>query len=364
MRGGTSRAIFFRHADLPTETERQDRIFAAALGAADPYGRQLDGLGGGYSSVSKIAVIGPGLDYTFAQVDVTTTRVDRKGNCGNISSAVGPFAIEEGLAAGPVVEFLNTNTRKRIVATVPLDADGAPSVEGDFELPGVAGRGARIRLEFLDPGGAVTGKLLPSGAPRERLNGVDASLVDATNPMVFVRARHLGLTGREDPAALDADAALMSRLEQLRAEATVAMGMAPTAAAATASSPAVPKIALVAPPEAEDADLRVLVLSMGKVHRAVALTAAMCTAVAAHLDGTLVREVARPLAPGQDVRIAHPSGVLPLAAVVKDGVAEKVTVYRTARRLMEGFVRIPTRAVDDPSFLADRAAAKVFAVAD
>ena len=382
MRGGTSRALFFKREDLPDDVERQDRIFLAALGSPDPYGRQLDGLGGGYSSVSKIAVIGPpsqgdaALDFTFAQVDVGTLRVDRKGTCGNISSAVAPFALEEGLAnGGGDVTFFNTNTRKRVRARVPLDADGAPAVEGDFELPGVPGRGARITLDFLDPGGAVTGKLLPTGNARDRLDGLEVSMVDATNPMVFVRAADLGLKGTEDPAALDADAATMARLEAIRAAATVAMGIAPDAATATAKSPAVPKIALVGPARdrvdlsgatipARDADLNVLVVSMGKIHRAVALTGAMCLAVAAHLPGTVVQEVARPLRPGQDVRIAHPSGVLLLAARVRDGVAESVVVYRTARRLMEGFVRVPARAVDDPGYLAERAATRAAVVAD
>jgi 2-methylaconitate cis-trans-isomerase PrpF len=386
MRGGTSRAIFFRREDLPDDLERQDRIFLAALGSPDPYGRQLDGLGGGYSSVSKIAVIGPpsrpdvAVDYTFAQVDVGTMRVDRKGNCGNISSAVGPFAIDEGLARGPEVAFLNTNTRKRIVARVPLDADGSAAVDGDFELPGVPGRGARIALDFLDPGGAVTGRLLPTGRPRDELavpglGRIEASLVDATNPMVFVRARDLGLTGTEAPAALDADGDLMAKLEAIRAAGTVAMGIAPDAATATARSPAVPKIQLVASPRgytdlsgepisAEAADLNVLIVSMGKIHRAVALTGAMCLAVAAHVDGTVVQEVSRDLSPGQDVRIGHPSGVLSLAARVRDGVAEKVVVYRTARRLIEGHVRVPERAIEDPAYLLDRAATRAAVVAD
>jgi 2-methylaconitate cis-trans-isomerase PrpF len=193
--------------------------------------------------------------------------------------------------------------------------------------------------------------------------------------MVFVRARDLGLTGTEAPAALDADAGLMARLEAIRAEGAVAMGMAPDPATATAQSPAVPKIALVASPRAytdlsgeavsaEAADLNVLIVSMGKIHRAVALTGAMCLAVAAHLEGTVVQEVARPLTPGQDVRIGHPSGVLPLAARVRDGVAEKVVVYRTARRLFEGYVRVPQRAIDDPTYLRERAATRAAVVAD
>jgi 2-methylaconitate cis-trans-isomerase PrpF len=224
--------------------------------------------------------------------------------------------------------------------------DGEAAVEGDFALPGVAGVGARIRLDFLDPGGAATGKLLPTGQAREMLGGVPASLVDATNPMVFVCAHDLGLKGTESPEAIDADAALGARLEALRVEAAERMGIP--------GSTAVPKIALVAPPgpfttldgarhDASEADLLGRVISMSACHRAFALTSAMCLAVAARVPGTVVHEYVGG-ATG-DVRLAHPSGVLPVAAAVsvKDGAlyAEQVTVYRSARRLMEGFVRVP-----------------------
>ena len=383
MRGGTSRALFFRRADLPDDRALWDRIFQAALGGPDPYGRQLDGLGGGYSSTSKIAVIGPpsrpdvDLDYTFAQVDVTTQRVDYRGNCGNISSAVGPYAIDEGLvplrtaadgAPEAIVRFLNTNTAKVIVAHVPV-ADGGAAVEGDFELPGVPGRGARITLDFLDPGGAATGRLLPTGAPLDQIEGLAASLVDATNPMVFVRASDLGLTGAEPPEALDADAGLLARLEGVRAAATVRMGMAPDPATATERSPAVPKIALVAPGSPGESDLNVRLVSMGRFHRAVALTGAMCLAVAAHLPGTLAAEAAGRLAPGAGVRIGHPAGVLPIAAAVEPSAeggprAVRVRVYRTARRLMEGWVRVPGRVLTDAEPFADRLATRPLVVAD
>ncbi|TAK24151.1 MAG: hypothetical protein EPO26_07000 [Chloroflexota bacterium] len=375
MRGGTSRAIFFRNSDLPTDPAARDRLFLAALGGPDPYGRQLDGLGGGSSSTSKIAIIGPGtepgvdVNFTFAQVDVGSPRVDYKGNCGNISSAVGPYAIEEGLARGPSVTIFNTNTKKRILALVPMDGD-QPATRGNFELPGVPGHGARIALDFQDPGGAVTGRLLPTGTPRDRLDvpglgPIDASLIDATNPMVFVRAADLGLTGVESPEALDRDRELAGRIEAIRAAGAVAMGIAPSIVAATERSPAVPKVAMVAPPRdyrdiagspirADEVDLTVLVVSMGKIHRAVALTAAMCLAVAARVPGSIPAEAAAGLAPGADVRIGHPSGVLPLAATVVDGRAENVRVYRTARRLMEGFVRVPAEVLTDPNALADR----------
>ena len=356
MRGGTSRAIFFHHADLPPAGAARDRILLAALGSPDPYGRQLDGLGGGISSLSKACLIAPtthpeaDVDYTFAQVHIAKPIVDYTGNCGNCSAAVGPFAIDEGMVTytegETIVRIHNTNTRKIIIAHVPV-ASGEAAVEGDFELPGVAGRGARIALDFLDPGGAGTGRLLPTGRARDVVEGVAASLVDATNPMVFVRAQDLGLSGTERPEAVDADRALSARLEAIRVAAAQIMGIP--------GSAATPKVAVVAPPApftaldgaeygAEQADLVARVISMGNCHRAFALTAAMCLAVAARIEGSVVRECVNAPDDGE-LRLGHPSGVLPVAASVgvRDGVAwaERVTVYRTARRLMEGFVRVP-----------------------
>jgi 2-methylaconitate cis-trans-isomerase PrpF len=361
----------FHERDLPGPGPERDRILSEALGSPDPYGRQLDGLGGGISSLSKACIIGPpsrpgaDVDYTFAQVDVKTPLVDYRGNCGNCSSAVGPFAIDEGLVrlARPdfvgetTVRIHNTNTQKLIAAHVPVE-HGEAAVEGDFELAGVAGRGARITLDFLDPGGAATGRLLPTGTASETIDGLEASLVDATNPMVFVRARDLGLAGSEAPEAIDADRALMARLEAIRAEAGKRMGVVDSAA--------VPKIALVAAPMAftardgtrygaEQVDLVARVISMGACHRAFALTAAMCLAVAARVPGTVVAGAAGPAqtvggprkAQSGSVRLGHPSGVLPIAASVSERGgevwAERVTVYRTARRLMEGFLRVPGR---------------------
>jgi 2-methylaconitate cis-trans-isomerase PrpF len=355
MRGGTSRCLVFHERDLPTAGLERDHILLAALGSPDPYGRQLDGLGGGISSLSKACVIGPPshpdaqVDYTFAQVEVSKPVVDYTGNCGNCSSSVGPFAIDERLVPSTegetVVRIHNTNTKKLIVAHVPV-AGGEAAVEGDFELPGVAGRGARIALDFIDPGGAGTGRLLPTGRACDTIDGVAASLVDATNPVVFVRARDLGLTGTETPQAMDADRNLSARLEKIRAIAAEMMGIPGSAAN--------PKVAVVAPPTAfaaldgarfgaDQVDLLARVISMGNCHRAFALTSAMCLAVAARIDGTVVSEC--DASRRGDVRLGHPSGVLPIAASVgaREGrpYAERVTVYRTARRLMEGFVRVP-----------------------
>jgi 2-methylaconitate isomerase len=359
MRGGTSRCLVFHETDLPPAGEARDRVLLAALGSPDPYGRQLDGLGGGISSLSKACIVGPSthpeadVDYTFAQVHVTRAEVDYAGNCGNCSSAVGPFAIDEGLVPAvegeTVVRVHNTNTKKLIVEHVPVRG-GEAEVGGDFELPGVAGRGARIALDFLDPGGAGTGRLLPTGRARDVLEGVEASLIDATNSLVFVRARDLGLAGTERPEAVDADRALHGRLEAIRRAAGDRMGLP--------GSASVPKVAVVAPPAAfaaldgsthgaAEVDVVARVISMGNCHRAFALTAAMCLAVAAKVDGSAVAECTRPAARAgdADVRLGHPSGVLPIAArvVMRHGepYAERVTTYRTARRLMEGSVRIP-----------------------
>jgi 2-methylaconitate isomerase len=371
VRGGTSRALIFHRRDLTGDREAWNAVFLAALGSPDPSGRQLDGLGGGISSLSKVAVVGPptrpdaDVDYTFGQVEVTRAAVDYRGNCGNISAAIGPFAIDEALVPlrepVTVVRVHNTNTGKMIHAHVPVEG-GEARVRGDFVLDGVPGTGARIALDFLDPGGAVTGRLLPTGHVQDAievtgLGAISASLVDATNPIVFVRAKDLGLEGTERPEDLDTRPGLPARLEAIRGAGAVLMGLAGTPEEAARRSPAVPKIAVLAPPagyrtlagaavEAHGVDLVARIVSMGKVHRAFALTGAMCLAVAARIPGTVAHEAAALGGATGDVRIGHPAGVLPVAAAVTAGVAgtpvaQTVTVYRTARRLMDGFVRIP-----------------------
>ena len=369
MRGGTSRAIVFHEKDLPEDQAERDAIFLKALGSPDPNGRQLDGLGGGVSSLSKIAVVAPSgradadVEFTFAQVGVTDKTVDYVGTCGNISSAVGPFAVDEGLVRvdggeTATVRVYNTNTGKTYHARFPVE-DGAAGVNGSFELPGVSGAGAQITLEFMDPGGAATGKLLPSGNAVdtfeiEGVGKIEVSMVDATNPMVFVRAKDLGLSGGEGPGLIDSRVEVMVNLEQIRAEAAVRMGLARDRREASESVQAVPKVVLVAPPleymdlkgeivAADACDIAARIISMGKTHRAFALTGAMCLAVAARIPGTVAHETDR--SSEGDIRLGHPSGVQTVNAEVSStpqGVkAEKVIVYRTARRLMEGMVCVP-----------------------
>jgi 2-methylaconitate isomerase len=380
MRGGTSKAVMFRAVDLPAEQELWAPIFLGVIGSPDPNGRQLDGMGGGISSLSKICVVGPptradaDVDYTFAQVSVRDAAVDYSGNCGNMSSAVGPFAVDEGLVAAPhqageaTVRIHNTNTRKLIVARFPLDG-GRAAVDGEFALPGVAGTGAPVRLDFLEPGGAGTGRLLPTGNAADTLEvdgarGIEVSMVDAANPCVFVAAEAIGASGIEMPDELDADGALLRRLEAIRIAASLKMGIAKTAAAA-ALIPSIPKVAMVAPARAAptlagkrlaagDADVTVRMISIGQPHRAVPLTGAMCLAVASRIEGSVVNRAARSsAAPGDPVRIAQPSGLTVVDAAVErrrdrgpdEWFARSATVYRTARRLMDGWVFVRASAL-------------------
>ena len=239
MRGGTSNALVFHRRDLPDDPADWDDIFLAAIGSPDPNGRQLDGMGGGISSLSKVVVIGPSsrtdadVDYTFGQVVVDRPLVDYGANCGNMSSAVGPFAVDEGLVDvdgdTASVRIHNTNTGKIIDSEFPIE-NGRAAVGGDYRLLGVAGAGARIRLSFDDPGGAATGKLLPTGNVSDTLEvpglgSIEASMVDATNAGVFVGADALGLCGTEMPDALEADPDLLATLETIRGTAAVRDGV-------------------------------------------------------------------------------------------------------------------------------------------
>jgi 2-methylaconitate cis-trans-isomerase PrpF len=323
-------------------------------------------MGGGLSSLSKVCVVGPpsrpdaDVDYTFAQVSVDEAVVDYSGNCGNMSSAIGPFAVEEGLVARPadgeaVVRVHNTNTAKIIVARFPVQ-DGALAADGELALDGVAGTAAPIRLEFVEPGGAKTGRLLPSGAARDvlevpGLGSIAASCVDAANPCVFVAAEAVGKTGSELPGDLEKDAAWLQTMEAIRLAGSVRMGLAPDLAAA-ARIPSIPKVAMVSGPRAattlsgrtlspEEMDIGIRMISVGQPHRAVPITGSICLAVAARVPGTIPHELCR--ARSGPIRIGHPSGTILVDAAVSEAAdgglkAEQGAVYRSARRLFEGQV--------------------------
>jgi 2-methylaconitate cis-trans-isomerase PrpF len=367
MRGGTSKAVVFNRSDLPADPALWDPIFLAVMGSPDANGRQLDGMGGGLSSVSKICVVGPptrpdaDIDYTFAQVQVKEASVDYSGNCGNMSSAMGPFAAEEGMVDVPtdgeaVVRIHNTNTAKIIIARFGM-RDGLAETEGDLAIDGVAGTAAPIRLEFDDPGGTKTGRLLPTGRAVDMLDipglgTIEASLVDAANPCVFVAASALGKQGSELPDALERDAVFLERMEAIRCAASVAMGIAPDLAAA-GRIPSVPKVAMIAAParmatlsgrvlEPGDMSLAIRMLSMGQPHRAVPITGATCLGIAVRVAGSLPHALAK-VGDGP-ITVAHPSGATVVDAAVEhadDPARARAihgAVYRTARRLFEGQV--------------------------
>ncbi|MFY0634272.1 MAG: PrpF family protein [Vannielia sp.] len=361
MRGGTSNALVFQAEELPADPDARDAALLAAMGSPDPYGRQLDGMGGGFSSLSKVCILAPpsrddaDVDFTFAQLSVDAAQVDYTGNCGNMSAAMGPAALEYGLVAAPqgsdaCIRLHNTNTGKIIVSHFPV-AGGLLAPSGDLAIDGVAGTAAPIRLEFLSPGGAVTGHLLPSGSPLDRLalpdgSEIDASLVDAANPCVFVAAQDLGKTATELPEDLAADDAFMARMEDIRRAGAVRMGMASSVAQA-AGVPSLPKVAIIAPPResqtlsgqvlaAKDMSIQVRMLSMAQPHRASPITGAICLGVASRVPGTLPhRFCATQTGP---LTIAHPSGTVLVEAEVQDGEARSGSVYRTARKLFSGMV--------------------------
>jgi 2-methylaconitate cis-trans-isomerase PrpF len=374
IRGGTSNAVVFKASDLP-ERALWDEIFLAAIGSPDPYGRQLNGMGGGISSLSKVCIVGPpthpdaDVDYTFAQVGVDSATVDYGGNCGNMSSAIGPFAVDEGLVptngGQALIRIHNTNTKKIIEARFELD-EGFAAVDGMVDLPGVADTGAPVDLDYLSPGGAGTGALLPTGNVVDTLDipghgAIDASLVDAANPFVFVRADAVGISGTELPADLDANPDLMRHLEAIRACAGVAMGYAPTPERISADFKSVPKIGIVAAPATamllsgealreSDMDLTARMVSMGNVHRALPLTGVLGIAVAARIEGTVVHALIPNGAPGQSIlRMAHPSGVVEAASTVErehgQWVARIASVRRTQRRLFDGYIYLAASRV-------------------
>ena len=364
MRGGTSRGAYILEKDLPPAGPERDRLLLRLMGSPDI--RQIDGLGGATSVTSKVAILAPSarndadVDYTFAQVSVDKPIVSYSGNCGNISSGVGPFAIQQGLvkAVEPVttVRIYNTNTKKIITATVQTPG-GQVTYDGDFSLAGVPGTAAPVKLAFCNPAGSVTGKLLPTGNPKDTLcvagfGNVEVSIVDASNPLVFVRAEALGLTGKELPPRVNGDTALLDLLERVRGEAARLLGFVADAEDSSVQSPGVPKLTLVASPDTyatsegntvrtQDIDLLGRMMSMQKAHETYALTGAICTMCAACIPGTLVWEITRHRAEQRELRIGHPDGILHVGidcTYGPDGMPaiREAYSYRTARMLMRG----------------------------
>jgi 2-methylaconitate cis-trans-isomerase PrpF len=374
MRGGTSKAIFLLKNDLPADEQSRDKIIRRIFGAPDV--REIDGLGGADALTSKLAIIGPStrkdcdVDYLFGQVSMVEPMIDYVGNCGNISSAVGPFAIDEGLVNPfePIttVRIHQVNTERVIVAKVPAKGNKA-EVEGDHVILGVPGTGAKIDLDFADSAGSITGKLLPTGNVTdmlqvEGLGEVEVSLVDAGNPLVFLRAKDLGLTGAETPREIDADSELLERIEKIRGSAAEKIGVVDDWRKATTERPYVPFVAICAPPvsyrdwitgqtvDQNSIDLSVRLLFMQKMHKTFPVTGAICSVAAGMIPGTILNQVARPgIILRGSLRIGHPAGVIvPTGKVEKeDGafVLKKATIDRTARCLMKGYAFIPKSTI-------------------
>jgi len=385
MRGGTSKGVFFHEAALPPPGPARDRLLLRVIGSPDPYGKQIDGMGAATSSTSKTVILSRSsrpdcdVDYLFGQVAIDKPMVDWSGNCGNLTAAVGPFAISEGLVAAPrdgvaVVRIWQANIAKRIVAHVPM-RNGEVVEEGDFELDGVTFPAAEIRIEFLEPGGGEDdegGPMFPTGHIVDQLavpgvGTLAATLINAGNPTVFVDAAALGLKGTELQDDINGDAALLARCEKIRAAGTVAMGLAKTAEAATRERPHTPKLAFVAPPQdytassgkpvaAKDLQLCARILSMGKLHHAMTGTGAVALAVAAAIPGTVVERIVAGRARGGNVRFGHPSGTLAVGAEAikqsEEWIVTKAIMSRSARRLMEGWVRVPADTIEDQRALA------------
>jgi len=381
MRGGTSKGVFFRLQDLPAAAQvpgaARDALLLRILGSPDPYGKQMDGMGGASSSTSKTAVVSKSsrsdhdVDYLFGQVSIDKAFVDWSGNCGNLSAAVGPFAIEKGLVdAGripkdgvAIVRIWQVNIGKTIVAHVPI-TNGAVQETGDFELDGVTFPAAELQLEFLDPAAAedgAGGAMFPTGNLVDDLEvpGVGtlkATMINAGIPTIFVNAEAVGYAGTELQEAINGDPEALAMFETIRAHGAMRMGLIKSVAEA-AKRQHTPKVAFVAGPAeyvassgkriaANDIDLLVRALSMGKLHHAMMGTAAVAVGTAAAIPGTLVS-----LAAGggerSTVRFGHPSGTLRVGAEARQvgGVwtVTRAIMSRSARVLMEGWVRVPER---------------------
>lgn len=369
IRGGTSKGVYLLANELPKDPAIRDRVILAIFGSPDS--RQINGLGGADPLTSKVAIIEPSsrpdadVNYTFGYVGIDKAVVDYDGNCGNISQGVGPFAVDEGLV--PVTEpittvrIFNTNTKKVIEAAVPVK-DGKALTEGDFFVNGVPGTGAKILLNFVNSAGSKTGKLLPTGNVVDKMElqdgrSIRVSFVDAANPAVFVQAAEIGFTGKELPKDTVANPKILELMEEIRVKAALVMCLAPSPGKV---SPAVPKIAFVAPPQeyetstgkivaASECDLLARTRALAVMHKAYAVTGGICVSAAALIEGTVVNEVVGERARTSGiVRVGHPSGVSDFViTVVKKPSGEfeltQSGVAGTARRIMDGLVYVPRK---------------------
>lgn len=362
MRGGTSKAVFFHEKDLPEDKNTWDEIFMKVMGTPDV--KQIDGMGGTVSSTSKIAIISPSeredvdVNYTFRQVDIVIPRVDASANCGNISSAVGPFSIDEGLvrAVEPitVVRVLNTNTNKVIEEHVRVK-DGKAMVHGDEVIKGVPGTGSRIDMYFENPAGSKTGKLFPTGNKKDIFDvpgygEIEVTVLDCSNPMVFIRAIDLGIKGTE-LTELNNNKEVMEHIERIRGIAAQKCGFVENWEDARTESTSAPKVSIISAPQdytdmdrmevgAESMDICCRAISVGALHKAYPMTVAVGTGAAARIPGTIVHEIVKPDFEQDIIRIGHSSGVTEVDMKMDGERVLKGGVTRTARRIMDGWVYV------------------------
>lgn len=365
MRGGTSKAVFFHKEDLPADESKWDEIFLKVEGSPDV--KQIDGMGGTVSSTSKIAVISQSerpdadVDFSFYQVAVDEPQVIHNVSCGNIGSAVGSYAIDEGLVKArgddevTKVRIYNTNTKKYLENWVRTK-DGHACMYGDCSIQGVPGTGSRVDEVFLDPAGSVTGKLFPTGNKLDTIELEDGrtipvTVIDSGNLVVIVKAESLGLTGTEQQE-INNNRGIMEALEELRGKAAQKLGMVSDWHDARQVTPAAPDMAIVSQPQdyealgggrvkQEEMDLCARAVSMGKIHKAYPMTVAVATGSATFLPGTVVSEICGEAVRGKEVlRLGHASGCMDVQVAVAGDHVEKVGLVRTARRIMDGFIYI------------------------
>ncbi|MFJ7354085.1 4-oxalomesaconate tautomerase [Phyllobacterium sp. NPDC097923] len=337
MRGGTSKGPFFLASDLPSDPQQRDQILLSVMGSGHPL--QIDGIGGGNPVTSKVAIVGPStvtgadVDYLFAQVRIDQQMVDTSPNCGNMLAAVGPFAIEAGLVrtTGAVtgVRIHNVNTGKLIEAEVPTP-DGRVAYLGDASIDGVPGYAAPIALTFMDAAGARTGRLFPTGHPREIIDGIDVTCIDCAMPMMILEAASIGATGYESAVELNADRALLERLERLRLQAGQRMGMGDVRMQVT------PKPVLISKPKA-GGDLNVRYFMPHQCHPSLATTGAVGIATACISDATVASRLIAGRTLPVNLVLEHPSGRLEVKLESRNGTTV-AGILRTARRLFEGQV--------------------------
>jgi len=372
IRGGTSKGVYLLAKDLPSDPVHRDRVILAIFGSPDA--RQINGLGGADPLTSKLAIIAPSdranadVDYTFGYVGIATTEIDYGGNCGNISQGVGPFAIDEGMVSitEPVttVRIFNTNTNKMIEAQVEV-RNGKSVTSGDFTHHGVPGKSSKILMNFEDSGGSRTPHLLPTGNVQDEMTlndgrTIKVSIVDASNPGVFVKAIDLGFTAKELPMEEVTTLKLLPLMEEIRAKASVMMGLTQTPEEVSAG---IPKVAIVAPSsdyvtsdgvliKQDECDFLARTKALTVMHKAYAVTGGICVSAAALVEGSVVNEVLSDTAKRTGVvRIGHPSGVTPFQVQVQKNdrgefILTKSLVVGSSRRIMDGFVYVPKQVIN------------------